>query len=302
MNWPWQPAHTSTDHDRTPPDHRPAGDKIGCNACPVLCQFSRGKAGACDRCAHAKGVLVRADPVVLLRKTLAKPEYGAAALRHRRPKYPMLSVIQTASIMDSDSDDARLPEPVAAVLKVFANLQARSERNETGINALSVHLVMLKAKVCRFLQTMKTMKTMGCVRQEVDSERYGPSMRVFKMGTKALQYPDRIETTRSHVQQLCQATRQTLHLGMLMDSEIICVHKLDGRHRLDMVSKVDRLNQGVAGMGVSFATLPDNPAREPELVACAKPTQTSRGNRAARCFGWAHRHHRFGVRFSARCP
>jgi hypothetical protein len=51
--------------------------KVECNACPVLCQISEGRAGACDRYANQAGVLVRVDPVVLLRKTL---EAGDAAL------------------------------------------------------------------------------------------------------------------------------------------------------------------------------------------------------------------------------
>ena len=55
-------------------NERMAADKVECNACPVLCQISRGKSGACDRYANADGVLVRTDPVVLLRKTLAAPD------------------------------------------------------------------------------------------------------------------------------------------------------------------------------------------------------------------------------------
>ena len=54
-----------------PRSERMASDKIECNACPVLCQISPGKTGACDRYANVAGVLVRVDPVVLLRKTLA---------------------------------------------------------------------------------------------------------------------------------------------------------------------------------------------------------------------------------------
>ncbi len=54
-----------------PRNERMAGDKIECNACPVLCQISAGKAGACDRYANHAGTLVRVDPVVLLRRTLA---------------------------------------------------------------------------------------------------------------------------------------------------------------------------------------------------------------------------------------
>ena len=54
-----------------PRNERMATDKIECNACPVLCQISPGKTGACDRYANAAGVLIRVDPVVLLRRTLA---------------------------------------------------------------------------------------------------------------------------------------------------------------------------------------------------------------------------------------
>ncbi|MBI3367734.1 MAG: 6-hydroxynicotinate reductase, partial [Burkholderiales bacterium] len=53
-----------------PRNERMAAGKIECNACPVLCQISDGKAGACDRYANAGGTLVRVDPVLLLRRTL----------------------------------------------------------------------------------------------------------------------------------------------------------------------------------------------------------------------------------------
>jgi IclR family KDG regulon transcriptional repressor len=139
--------------------------------------------------------------------------------------------------MDDDAYDARQPESVAAVLKVFAILQALAERNETGISELSMRLAMPKATIYRFLQTMKTL---GYVRQEVDSERYGLTMKMFELGTKALQYPDLVELAKSHMQRLSDATGETVHLGMLIDSEIIYVHKVDSRHMLGMYSRVGR--------------------------------------------------------------
>ena len=45
--------------------------KVECNACPVLCQISEGRTGACDRYANRDGVLMRVDPVVLLRRELS---------------------------------------------------------------------------------------------------------------------------------------------------------------------------------------------------------------------------------------
>ena len=46
--------------------------KIACNACPVLCQISEGRSGACDRYANQAGILVRVDPVVFLQKGLTQ--------------------------------------------------------------------------------------------------------------------------------------------------------------------------------------------------------------------------------------
>ncbi len=65
--------HTKT--DGLPEQYRPESEKvtpgkIACNACPVLCQISDGRSGACDRYANRGGVLIRVDPVVFLRRTL----------------------------------------------------------------------------------------------------------------------------------------------------------------------------------------------------------------------------------------
>jgi len=48
-----------------------AGDKIRCDACPVMCYIKPGAAGACDRYANQDGVLVRVDPHILLQRTVA---------------------------------------------------------------------------------------------------------------------------------------------------------------------------------------------------------------------------------------
>ena len=139
--------------------------------------------------------------------------------------------------MDDDTTDSKQPESVAAVLKVFAIAAALGERNETGISELSMRLAMPKATIYRFLQTMKSL---GYVRQEVDSERYGLTMKMFELGTKALQYPDLVELAKQPMQQLSDVTGETVHLGSLIDSEIIYVHKVDSRHMLGMYSRIGR--------------------------------------------------------------
>jgi len=54
-----------------PRSERMASNKIECNACPVLCQISEGRTGACDRYANSDGRLIRVDPVVFVSRTLA---------------------------------------------------------------------------------------------------------------------------------------------------------------------------------------------------------------------------------------
>jgi hypothetical protein len=54
---------------------RMATDKVLCEACPVLCQITAGRTGACDRWGNVDGVLTRVDPIVLAERQLTE---GAA--------------------------------------------------------------------------------------------------------------------------------------------------------------------------------------------------------------------------------
>src|ERR1700737_3597053 len=47
------------------------GDKIRCDACPVMCYIKPGAAGACDRYANHDGELVRVDPHIVLERRVS---------------------------------------------------------------------------------------------------------------------------------------------------------------------------------------------------------------------------------------
>ncbi|MEO1137955.1 MAG: 6-hydroxynicotinate reductase [Pseudomonadota bacterium] len=46
------------------------GDKIRCDACPVMCFIAPGKVGACDRYANKDGHIIRCDPLTILDRRL----------------------------------------------------------------------------------------------------------------------------------------------------------------------------------------------------------------------------------------
>ncbi len=60
-----------------PRSERMSTDKVECDACPVLCQISPGRSGACDRYANADGLLVRVDPVLFLRRGTGATLFGS---------------------------------------------------------------------------------------------------------------------------------------------------------------------------------------------------------------------------------
>ncbi len=49
---------------------KPAGAKIRCDACPVMCYIAPGQTGACDRYGNVAGRIVRSDPLTFLDRTL----------------------------------------------------------------------------------------------------------------------------------------------------------------------------------------------------------------------------------------
>lgn len=139
--------------------------------------------------------------------------------------------------MDDYDQNSKQPDSVSAVLRVFSILTALSERKDTSISELSLRLAMPKATVYRFLQTMKAL---GFVRQETESERYGLTMKAFELGSKALQHLDLIEVAKRQMVILSEQTSETIHLGVLADNEVIYIHKIDAQYNLGMYSKVGK--------------------------------------------------------------
>ena len=55
-----------------------AGEKLRCDACPVMCYIAPGQTGACDRYANDQGRIVRTDPVVMLSRALERGDRTVA--------------------------------------------------------------------------------------------------------------------------------------------------------------------------------------------------------------------------------
>ncbi|PWI32522.1 DNA-binding transcriptional regulator KdgR [Vibrio albus] len=135
--------------------------------------------------------------------------------------------------------NGKQPESVSSVLKTFAILQALSTQKDIGISELAQKLMMSKSTVYRFLQTMKTL---GYVDQDGESENYSLTLKLFELGSSALEYVDLVDIADIEMRRISELTMEALHLGALDGDSIIYIHKIDSKYNLRMQSRIGRRN------------------------------------------------------------
>lgn len=136
------------------------------------------------------------------------------------------------------ADLDKQPDSVSSVLKVFGILQALGEEREIGITELSQRVMMSKSTVYRFLQTMKSL---GYVAQEGESEKYSLTLKLFELGARA-QNVDTVRSADIQMRELSRLTKETIHLGALDEDSIVYIHKIDSMYNLRMYSRIGRRN------------------------------------------------------------
>lgn len=137
------------------------------------------------------------------------------------------------------ADLDKQPDSVSSVLKVFGILQALGDEREIGITELSQRVMMSKSTVYRFLQTMKSL---GYVAQEGESEKYSLTLKLFELGARALQNVDLIRSADIQMREISRQTKETIHLGALDEDSIVYIHKIDSMYNLRMYSRIGRRN------------------------------------------------------------
>ena len=128
-------------------------------------------------------------------------------------------------------------ESVSSVGRAFAILAALGERGQIGMSELSQYVGLSKTTVHRILQTLKTL---GFVAQEGETDRYRLTIRLFELGAKALESVDLVREADTEMRRIGQLTRESLHLGVFDEDHIIYIHKIDADYGLRMHSRIGR--------------------------------------------------------------
>lgn len=119
------------------------------------------------------------------------------------------------------------PDSVASVLKVFGILQALSEEKDIGITDLSQKVMMSKSTVYRFLQTMKSL---GYINQEGESDKYSLSVKLFELSNKALDNQNFLKIADIEMRKLYECTKESIHVAVREDNHIVYINKISSEH------------------------------------------------------------------------
>jgi IclR family KDG regulon transcriptional repressor len=147
-----------------------------------------------------------------------------------------------AHVQDADSAEgggSERGESASSIGRVFAILGAIGDSGQIGISELSQRLAMSKTTVHRVIQTLKAL---GYVTQEVETERYRLTIRLFELGAKALESVDLVREADVEMRRIGQVTREAVHLGAFDEDAIIYIHKIDADYGLRMQSRIGRRN------------------------------------------------------------
>ncbi len=128
------------------------------------------------------------------------------------------------------------PESVASVLKVFGILEALSESKEMAISELSQKVMMPKSTAYRFLQTMKSL---GYVNQENDSDKYSLNLKLLDLGNRVLDHQNFLAIADREMRRLRDKTKETVHLAVREGNQIIYINKVASeQYSLCLTSKI----------------------------------------------------------------
>lgn len=118
-------------------------------------------------------------------------------------------------------------ESVAKALTILTLFKIN--KPEWGITELARELGMQKSTVYRLLATMQEL---GFVRKTREGTNYRLGMRVFELGSVVANTFDLRDIALSYLHKISEQTGETVHLGVLNETEVISIETVDGSNTL----------------------------------------------------------------------
>ncbi len=120
--------------------------------------------------------------------------------------------------------------------RVLTLLETLSKEKELNLERISERTNIPKVTALRLLTTL--CKAKYIIKNPNDS--YSLTLRMFSVGSRALDWTEIIEISRPIVEQLKDDLQETIHMGILEDSKAVYIMKEESSHTVRMYSRVGK--------------------------------------------------------------
>ncbi len=125
---------------------------------------------------------------------------------------------------------------ISAVSRVLLILEKLAGVSSANLEELSSVVCLAKPTVYRFLGTLREL---GYIRKD-EHDRYFLTMKLFAIGSKALDHIELPTVARPVAEQLSADLGETVHMGVLDDGEALYVLKIESKYTIRMHSRVGK--------------------------------------------------------------
>jgi DNA-binding IclR family transcriptional regulator len=158
--------------------------------------------------------------------------------------------------MRNDDDRPRDPYLLGSLRKGLEVMDCFTRQKSWSLAELAAELGQSKPTVFRILHTIEEF---GYLQKDPETGRYSLAMRFHTLGSAAIRHEQLRWQALPPLQDLARETGETVHVGILYDSEAICVQAVDGTRLIRMHAFVGKRTPAHASaLGkVLLAHLPD---------------------------------------------
>jgi DNA-binding IclR family transcriptional regulator len=112
---------------------------------------------------------------------------------------------------------------------------AENKGRPKGITELSVDLKLAKGTVCKLI---KTLENKGYVIKDSKSEKYRLGLKLMELGSIVNNGLELRALAEPYLKELREITKQTVHMALLADCEIVYIDKVESRQNVQMASYI----------------------------------------------------------------
>ena len=142
--------------------------------------------------------------------------------------------------------------PIQVADRLFGALELLAENGSAAVSEVSEALGLNKTTAHRVLTSLVYM---GYARQDVESGRYEPSLKIVGLSNKIMNHLDIVQIVRPYLRKLMEMTNETVHFVERDGTDAVYIDKVESnRNGIQMVSRIgSRIPLYCSGVGKAMA-------------------------------------------------